>query len=147
MTKTIIEDTRNQIGKHKKLNAGLKNAGVSVLRSKIIVGDYTTPPAVAVDTKAGFEELVTNFCSKDRNRVKRELLKAQEIGTKLIFLVIDEKAACIEDAKRWKNRFGTVKGETLYKTLDTFAKRYGARFEFATPEESGQKIIELLSEG
>lgn len=146
MAKTIIEDTRNQIGKHKKLNAGLKNAEVSVLRSKIIVGDYTTPPAVAVDTKAGFEELVTNFCSKDRNRVKREILKAQAIGTQLIFLVIDEKATCIEDAKKWKNRYGKVKGETLYKTLDTFVKRYGVQFEFATPEESGKRIVELLSE-
>jgi hypothetical protein len=147
MPNTIIEDTRNQIGKHKELNAYMQNAGISVMRSKIIVGDYTTPPAVAVDTKAGFEELVANFCSKDRNRVKREILKAQEIGTKLIFLVIDEKATCIEDAKKWKNHFGTVKGETLYKTLDTFTKRYGVQFEFATPEESGQKIIELLSEG
>lgn len=147
MTNTIIEDTRNQIGKHKALNAYMQESGIEVLRSKIIVGDYTTPPAVAVDTKAGFEELVTNFCSKDRNRVKREILKAQEIGTKLIFLVIDEKATCIEDAKKWKNRFGKMKGETLYKTLDTFVKRYDVQFEFATPEESGQRIIELLNGG
>jgi hypothetical protein len=145
--KTIIEDTRNQKGKHQKLNAWMSDHGIQVARSKIVVGDYTAPPKIAVDTKAGFEELVQNFCSADRNRVKREILKAQEMGTELIFLVIDEKATCIEDAKKWKNKFGKVKGETLYKTLDTFTKRYGVRFEFATPEESGAKIIELLKGG
>lgn len=143
----IIEDTRNQIGKHKELNAWMSEHGIQVIRSKIVVGDYTTPPKISVDTKNGFEELVHNFCSADRDRVKREIIKAQEMGTELIFLVIDEKATCIEDAKKWKNKFGKVKGETLYKTLDTFTKRYGVRFEFATPEESGAKIVELLKGG
>ena len=144
---TIIEDTRNQKGKHKELNTWMSDHGIQVVRSKIVVGDYTAPPKIAVDTKAGFEELVQNFCSADRNRVKREILKAQEMGTELIFLVIDEKATCIEDAKNWKNKFGKVKGTTLYKTLDTFAKRYGVRFEFSTPEKSGEKIVELLKGG
>jgi len=144
---TIIEDTRNQIGKHKELNAWMSENGIQVVRSKIVVGDYTAPPKVAVDTKAGFEELVQNFCSADRSRVKREILKAQEMGTELIFLVIDEKATCIEDAKKWKNKFGKVKGMTLYKTLDTFAKRYNVRFEFSTTEKSGEKIVELLKGG
>lgn len=145
--KTIIEDTRNQKGKHQKLNAWMSDHGIQVVRSKIVVGDYTAPPKIAVDTKAGFEELVQNFCSADRNRVKREIIKAREMGTQLIFLVVDEKAKSIEDAKKWKNKFGKVKGETLYKTLDTFAKRYGVRFEFATPEDSGRRIVELLKGG
>ena len=82
--------------------------------------------------------------SADRDRVKREIIKSQEIGTELIFLIIDKKAKSIEDAKDWKNKFGKVKGITLYKTLDTFVKRYGVRFEFCTPQESGRKILELL---
>lgn len=143
----IIEDTRNQKGKHKALNAWMSDHGIQVIRSKIVVGDYSLPPKISVDTKQGFEELVHNFCSADRERVKREIIKAREMGTELIFLVIDEKATCIEDAKKWKNKFGKVKGTTLYKTLDTFAKRYGVRFEFSTAEKSGEKIVELLKGG
>ena len=113
-------------------------------RSKLVVGDYSLPPKRSVDTKKGFEELVGNFCSADRDRVKREIMEAKELGTELIFLVIDEKAKSIEDAKNWKNKHGKVSGTTLYKTLDTFHKRYGVRFEFCTEAESGQRIAELL---
>jgi ERCC4-type nuclease len=136
----IIEDTRQQVGKHGYFD----DSDVSVQRCKLAVGDYCLPPKIAVDTKKGFEELVGNFCSGDRSRVKKEILKAHEIGTKLIFLVIHESATCIEDAKDWDNKRGKVTGETLFKTLDTFTKRYGVQFEFSTAQNAGEKILELL---
>lgn len=141
---TIIEDTRQQRGKYTDAHAWFDQAGVQLVRSKLAVGDYATPPTVAIDTKKGFEELVGNFCSADRDRVKREILAAKNMGTELIFLVIDEKATCIEDAKHWYNVHGKVRGEQLYKTLDTFTKRYGVRFEFCKPADSGKRIAELL---
>lgn len=134
----IIEDTRQQIGKHGYFEDH------EILRSKLLVGDYTTPPPIAVDTKKGFEELVGNFCSGDRSRVKREIMKATDCGTKLIFLVIHETATSIEDAKHWTNKRGKVTGETLFKTLDTFTKRYGVQFEFCKEMDAGKKIKELL---
>ena len=137
----VIEDTRQQAGKHGYFNGSDE---VDIHRCKLAVGDYSLPPKIAVDTKKGFEELVGNFCSGDRSRVKREIMSASTMGTQLIFLVIHETATCIEDAKNWKNKRGKVTGETLYKTLDTFAKRYGVRFEFSTAADAGQRILELL---
>jgi len=64
--------------------------------------------------------------------------------SELIFLVIDQKATCLEDAKTWQNIRGKVKGETLYKILNAVQIRHGVRFEFCTPEQSGPKILELL---
>lgn len=143
----IIEDTRQHVGKYDKAHAHFDLADVSVIRSKLAVGDYSAPPSRVVDTKKGFEEVVGNFCSKDRDRVKREIMLAKHMGTELIFLIIDDKATSIEDAKDWKNKRGKVSGDTLYRTLDTFAKRYGARFEFCTPADSGKRILELLEVG
>ena len=143
----IIEDTRQHVGKYDEAHAHFDLADVSVIRSKLAVGDYSAPPSRVVDTKKGFEEVVGNFCSKDRDRVKREIMLAKHMGTELVFLIIDDKATSIEDAKTWRNKRGNVSGDTLYKTLDTFVKRYGVRFEFCTPADSGKRILELLEVG
>ena len=143
----IIEDTRQHVGKYDEAHAHFDLADVSVIRSKLAVGDYTAPPSRVVDTKKGFEEVVGNFCSKDRDRVKREIMLAKHMGTELVFLIIDDKATSIEDAKTWRNKRGNVSGDTLYKTMDTFVKRYGVRFEFCTPADSGKRILELLEVG
>ena len=140
----IIEDTRQHVGKYDEAHAYFELNDVSLIRSKMAVGDYSAAPSRVVDTKKGFEEVVGNFCSKDRDRVKREIMLAKHMGTELIFLIIDDKATSIEDAKTWKNKRGKVSGDTLYKTLDTFSKRYGVRFEFCTPADSGKRILELL---
>ena len=140
----IIEDTRQHVGKYDEAHTHFDLADVSVIRSKLAVGDYSAPPSRVVDTKKGFEEVVSNFCSKDRDRVKREIMLAKHMGTELVFLIIDKTATCIEDAKTWKNKRGKVSGETLYKTLDTMVKRYGVRFEFCAPADSGKRILELL---
>ncbi len=143
---TIIEDTRNQIGKHQEINQYFKERGIKVLRSKLPYGDYGRIDnlTTVIDTKAGFEEIVGNFASKDRDRVKREILHSKAYGVEVIFLIVDKKAKCIEDAQKWVNKRGRVSGETLYKILNTFVVRYNVRFEFCTPEQSGPKILELL---
>ena len=143
---TIIEDTRQQKGKYKEAHQHFKDRGVNILRSKLPIGDYAllTDLSRVIDTKEGFEECVGNFASKDHDRVKKEIAKAKENDIELIFLVIDKKAKCLEDAKDWHNVHGKVKGETLYKILNSVQIRHGVRFEFCTPEQSGPKILELL---
>ena len=49
----ILEDSRNQIGKHENINAYLKSVGVDVIRTKMLVGDYTLPAdqSVCIDSK------------------------------------------------------------------------------------------------
>ena len=143
---TIIEDTRQKKGKYQEAHQYFKDRGVNILRSKLPYGDYglLTNMSRVIDTKKGFEECAGNFASKDHDRVKREIVEAKAHGIELIFLVIDKKVNCLEDAKDWHNVHGKVRGETLYKILNAVQIRHGVRFEFCTPEQSGPKILELL---
>jgi len=143
---TIICDTRQNKKVWKITHEYFKCCGYKILSSKLPVGDYAklNDLSIVVDTKRAFDEVCRNFCSGDRDRVKREILMAQDVGIELIFLIVDKTATSIEDAKAWKNKRGKVSGDTLYKTLDTFSKRYGVRFEFCTPADSGKRILELL---
>ena len=56
----IIEDTRNQPGKHKNINAYMEKRGHKVVRSKMLVGDYqlANDGSIAIDTKSGVMELI-----------------------------------------------------------------------------------------
>jgi hypothetical protein len=38
-----------------------------------------------------------------------------------------------------------MKGEVLYKILITLQDKYGVKFLFCTKEETGKKIVEILS--
>ena len=53
----ILEDTRQQHGKHELKHNWWKANGVKVVRSKLVIGDYSFPPSVSVDTKASLMEI------------------------------------------------------------------------------------------
>lgn len=148
----IIEDTRNKEGKHEKKHAFWKDAGVYYIRSKLAVGDYSKPPKIAVDTKEDMSEIAANIGGAAHARFREECKLAQRIGTQLIILVEnDEGVKTIDDVPNWKNprRFMSPKaitGKRLFKAMNTMSERYGVRFEFCTPEESGERIIKLLGE-
>ena len=69
---TLIEDTRNQPGKHKAKNEYWKSQGIKVIRSKLPCGDYAllTDMSTVVDSKKGIDELVSNLCGKQHERFK-----------------------------------------------------------------------------
>lgn len=144
---TVIEDSRqHQVKVWKQARKSIEAYGITVMRSKLPCGDYAMMKDLStiVDTKQGFQEVVKNFCSKDRWRVKREVELAQTNGINLIFLIVDEKAETIEDAKRWYNPYGKIKGITLYKTLHTWHEKHGVQFEFCKPWQAGDRILSLL---
>ena len=87
----IIEDTRNQIGKHDRLNADLIKLGYKVIRSKLYVGDYAKidDMSICVDTKRNWEELAGNICGPQHVRFRNECTKAQENGIQLVVLIED----------------------------------------------------------
>ena len=58
----ILEDTRQQPGKHELKHNWWETNGVKVVRSKLVVGDYSFPPSVSVDTKASLMEITKNLC-------------------------------------------------------------------------------------
>ena len=56
----LIEDTRNQVGKHKNVESYCRRMGIEIVRQKLDVGDYAFPDGkISVDTKQDIMEL---FC-------------------------------------------------------------------------------------
>lgn len=145
----IIEDTRQQAGKHEAKHKAFSEMGVEVFRSKLAFGDYCLPPTVAVDTKASIMEIAGNLCGsqKETARVREEMKLARACGSVLIFLIEVGKYSKPSDliGERFVLMSGKViSGEQLYRAMETVAARYGCRFEFCKPSEAGAKVIELL---
>ncbi|WMJ85466.1 ERCC4 domain-containing protein [Anaerocolumna sp. MB42-C2] len=112
---TIIEDTRQQIDKHKIENNQLRSLGVNILRSKLPVGDYANilNLSVVIDSKKDLQECVGNICGggkKKKNgeteheRFRNECILARDNGIKLIVLVEHGWGIkSIEDVAMWRN--------------------------------------------
>jgi len=151
----LIEDTRNQIGKHEIKHAAFDAAGDSVLRCKIPFGDYCLPPRVAVDTKADMAEIAQNIggTTAEHNRFREELKLAREYGCQLFVLVENEDG--IEDLEQvayWTNpRLAysdrAINGPQLMKAMKTMQERYGVVFLFCRPAEAAAVIKDLLRGG
>lgn len=147
----IIEDTRQQRGKHELKHSCFEQMGVRLIRNMLPFGDYMIVPGISVDTKADMEEIAQNIGS-DHKRFKNECVAARDAGCQLIVLVENtDGITCIEDVREWVNpdlvyRPRAITGERLSKAMRTMSERYGVRFEFCHPDEAAEKIIELLGE-
>ena len=148
----IIEDSRNQKGKHEEKHKRWAEQGVLLTRSKIVVGDYCLPPAKSVDTKASMSEIAQNIGGgrEEHKRFIRELKLAQEIGTKLFILVENEDGIeDLEGVALWRNPRtdyspDCIQGPRLAKAMHTIQERYGCIFMFCRPDEAADIITDLL---
>ena len=101
----LLEDTRNQINKHKNIHKYCKENDIEIIRNKLIVGDYMLPnfSNISIDTKFGLQELMKNITEK---RFRNELLLSKKLGIKLIVLI--ENSSNInsidEIPLKWKNQ-------------------------------------------
>ena len=152
----LIEDTRQQRGKHRHKADYFEQVGEGVVRCALPVGDYQRPAKVAVDTKKDIIELAT--CLKaDHDRFARECIKARELGTLLVILVENEDGvrsladleAWVEPAKSFdkRNRSGKAvryTGKSIAKVCESMHRAYGVMFGFCAPHESGERIIAIL---
>lgn len=161
-------DSREKARAIRKIVKTFDDNGVNHFSSKLLVGDYMSldNPRLIIDRKQNLQELCGNVCQQ-HERFKRELLKAMDAGIQLIILIEHgNDIKSIEDVYFWKNprkhevRWRTVKGKKeryvaspkavdgnqLYKSLCTIRDRYNVRFEFCEKNDTGKKIIELLSE-
>lgn len=145
----IIEDTRQQAGKHERKNEYFDSQGVTVIRSKLPFGDYALAPAISVDTKASLHEIAQNLCGpkREQNRFREECKLARSVGSVLVYLIEVGKYRSPADLigqtihlKSGKN----VPGEQLYRAMMVTAERYGCRFAFCPPGESGRRVMEIL---
>lgn len=152
----LVEDTRQQRGKHKLKASYFESKGESVVRCALPVGDYQRPAKVAVDTKKDIIELGVDVKS-DHERFRRECEKAHDLGTQLVILVENtDGVRCLSDLEEWvesdksfskRNRSGKAvryTGSAIAKACKTMHRAYGVMFGFCSPAESGRRIIEIL---
>lgn len=163
----IQMDSREHEGERKRISKQFDELGVKYFRSKLYVGDYQSMDnaRLVIDRKKDLQELCGNVCQQ-HERFKAELIRAMEQGIKIVILCEhgpDIKS--IEDVWFWQNprkhkviwktvngqRVRTVMsdkavdGNQLYKSLCTIRDRYNVDFVFCNKEETGRKIVEILS--
>lgn len=149
----IIEDSRQQANKHELKHKRWAELGVPLTRSKVVVGDYCLPPAVAVDTKASMSEIAQNIGGgrKEHERFIREIKLARDIGTQLYILVENEDGIEeLDEVHTWLNprtEFSPecIQGPRLEKAMRTIQERYGCIFLFCAPEDAADMIVDLLT--
>ena len=149
----IIEDTRQQAGKHDIKHDWFSEHDVQLVRSKLPFGDYALVPSIAVDTKKDMDEIAANICGKSHTRFINECKAAKAAGCSLVFLI--ENTVGINDISEvhtWINprviySDKCVQGDRLQRAMETISERYNVRFLFCKPEESAQKIMEILTWG
>lgn len=145
----IIEDSRNQKGKHEEKHAVWQQMGVRLRRCKIPYGDYCLPPKVSVDTKADMAEIAQNI-GAEHKRFVAECKAAKEDGCQLYVLIENtEGIRDLDDVPRWVNPRtelspNCIQGPRLAKAMRTIQERYGCVFMFCRPEEAADIIVDLL---
>lgn len=148
----IIEDSRQKLDKHTLKHDTWALMGDKVLRCKLPFGDYSLPPKVAVDTKEDMGEIAQNI-GNEHVRFREECKLAKEYGCHLYFLIENrEGITSVDDVHKWYNpRLDVspqaIDGPRLQKAMKTMQERYGCTFMFCNPEESAQRVKELLERG
>lgn len=157
MIKAIFEDTRQQLGKHDNIKLYCEQNGIELIRQQLYVGDYTLvrDQSVCIDTKKDLLELCMDLGS-DKSRFMREVARAKRHGIKLIVLTEQGgNVRSIPDVAGWFNPLLNPKskkynphamdGKRLMRRIYDVHIGYGTEFLFCSKEETGSRIIELLS--
>lgn len=148
---TIQIDTREHKWERARVERQLVKEGIKTITSKLYVGDYQSldRPRLVVDRKKSLLELCSNV-TQGHERFRKELLRAEDAGIRLVILCEEDGIETLEDVYFWDNprRFDSPKattGKQLYRSLCTIRDRYGVRIEFCKKAETGKKIIEILT--
>lgn len=150
----LLEDTRQQVGKHDNVRRYCERHGIEIIRQALLVGDYmlTGPGSggISVDTKYAVGELAMD-CFQDHDRFRGECERAQRCGIQLIVLV--EELLPGGRLNNWRSPIGRdglpmykFKPEVLRKVMITMQDKYGVKFRFCHPNSTGKQVIEYLTE-
>lgn len=172
----IYVDTRQQEGKHELKHQWLKDHGYELVRKKLDVGDYMLAErfAISVDTKRDMDEVAMNINGRNHARFREECKRAMAQHIQLVVLVENHyEFDRIEDVAAWTNghckscrrhyergcnphgpgkcpRHHTnkpIQGPRLAKAMKTMEERYGVRFMFCHPRQTGAMIDAILKGG
>lgn len=121
--------------------------------SKLYAGDYCNPQnqSIVVELKKDLVELANNL-GKEHDRFRREILRASDMGAKMVILIREPGLKTIEDVFSWRSPINfstkkprtTVKGSTLAKQMITMEKKYGVKFKFCSRIDAGREILKIL---
>lgn len=149
----LVEDTRQQKGKHEIKHEYWHTLGVQIVRSALPFGDYILVPPIAVDTKQDIYEIANNIL-QEHDRFRNECINAHNAGCQLVILIenldgvdsLDALTRWQESREHYAKRRGKrrISGKRLAAAMSTMSERYGVRFEFCTPNEAGKRVIEIL---
>lgn len=163
---TIQIDTREHKKEVERVEKQLDAMGVDHFRSKLYCGDYQSLDngRLVIDRKKDLLELCGNV-TQQHERFRRELIRAQQAGIKIIVLCEHGKGIeRLSDVYFWENPRQTqtrwitengrpkripaypkaITGATLYATLKTISSKYGVDFEFCDKRHTGETIVRLL---
>lgn len=154
----LLEDTRNQPGKHKNIHAYCEQAGIEIIRTKLLVGDYQLTGAgeigisgmggIIADTKASVAEIASNIF-QEHDRFRRECETAQKCQIQLIVLI--EEALPGGRLDNWRSPMGRdglprykFDPHKLRKAMLTMQDKYNVKFRFCDGRSTGRVLLEYL---
>lgn len=145
---TIICDSREKKNQH--IINYFKSCGIEYIVQKMDVADYQIKgkDSLVIDRKQNLEEVATNlFNRNDKSRFWREVRRANEKGIKMIVLCEHSRnIKSIQDVSKWHSKFSPVSGVNLMNEIYRVHISYGIEFIFCSKQNTGQKIVSLLSE-
>ena len=166
----LLQDTRQQYGKHKNIEDYCEQNGIELINQCLPVGDYMLTDGkkdedgkyiptgkVTVDTKADCMELLKDVMSNDHRRFRRECQRAVELGVQLIILVEEDVPyGMVEywEVPKWKNSnqwhmkgqpMSRIEPKIFAKALRTMTEKYGVRFRFCSRKQSPKRMIKYLT--
>lgn len=155
--KYLLIDTREKPKAIKTILKQFDDAGIVHESTKLLFGDYMdwNRPQTVIDRKQTIAELAKN-CTTEHERFKAEMERAQKAGAELIILVEQNRykdrdewihVERIEDLMRWSNPHSTIRGEKVYRVLQSWCAKYPIRVEFCDKRVTGRRILELIYEG
>lgn len=151
----IIIDSREKARAIQKIITEFDRQGITYDVSKLYVGDYQSldNARLAIDRKQNLSELCSNVCQQHK-RFRNELIRAQEMGIKLIILVEHGgKIRSMEDIKDWVNprhylwekkvrKEYNIPKEADFQEELVELRKHGARL---LPPTSGEQLYKILT--
>lgn len=142
----ILVDTREKKNEH--IRRYFEEHNIEYRLQKLDTGDYmnTDYPDVIVDRKQNLDECSQNLYSHDSGRFWRELRRAHEAGTKLIFLVEHgSDIRTINDVPKWSSRFSDkITGKKVFNEMFRAHIAYHVDWKFCNKEETAKRILEII---
>jgi hypothetical protein len=144
----LIEDTRQQRGKHDNVHKYCKSIGVEIYPLTLAVGDYMLGCLIdgeikpygdkSVDTKQSIGELANDLVNDDFG-LNRKYRKCYEQNIHLIVLIEEDGYTNLSDICKWKNKHGKLSGRQLMEKMYRLHVSYGVEFLFCNRKETGKK--------